>query len=331
MSVRRSTAATSCPAAGPSAAASRTATGSSPGSCTKALSTSERSRRPRSKYSTPGTRTACAAPAATTAWPTSCSSPSTASSRSWAARPRTPSRCTASRSSATSRCRSRPRRWATRAARSTTSSSSLRRASRSAPAGRGPPARQPRPPRARRDPRPLRARFDAQAARLPPVARRALGDAGRPRGSPGPPARGAIADLVELASTRKPLGSSRSLAERSATQAAVAEAEAALRAARLLYYTSIDDAWQAAQGTEPVPDALKLGLRLAATHVTRTAAKVAESMYDLGGGAAIYETSPLQRRFRDAHTATAHFQVNPASFELPGKLLLGVPARTEQL
>lgn len=144
-------------------------------------------------------------------------------------------------------------------------------------------------------------------------------------------ARGAIDDLVELASTRKPLGSSRSPAERSQTQAAVAEAEAALRAARLLFYTSIDDAWQAAQGTEPVPDALKLGLGLAATHVTRTAAKVAESMYDLGGGAAIYETSPLQRRFRDAHTATAHFQVNPASYELSGKLLLGVPARTEQL
>jgi alkylation response protein AidB-like acyl-CoA dehydrogenase len=143
-------------------------------------------------------------------------------------------------------------------------------------------------------------------------------------------ARGAIDDFVELASTRKPLGSSRSLAERSQTQGAVAEAEAALRAARLFYYASINDAWQAAQGTKPVSDQLKLGLRLAATHATRTAAKVAGSMYDLAGGAAIYETSPLQRRFRDAHTATAHFQVNPASFELSGKLLLGVPARTEQ-
>jgi alkylation response protein AidB-like acyl-CoA dehydrogenase len=54
-------------------------------------------------------------------------------------------------------------------------------------------------------------------------------------------------------------------------------------------------------------------------------------MYELGGGAAIYETSPLQRRFRDAHTATAHFQVNTNSYELPGKLLLGVDARTDQL
>ena len=31
----------------------------------------------------------------------------------------------------------------------------------------------------------------------------------------------------------------------------------------------------------------------------------------------------LQRRFRDAFTATAHFQVNEASRELPGRILLG--------
>ncbi len=36
-------------------------------------------------------------------------------------------------------------------------------------------------------------------------------------------------------------------------------------------------------------------------------------MYDLGGGSAIYEDSALQRCFRDARAATAHFQVNPAS------------------
>ena len=46
-------------------------------------------------------------------------------------------------------------------------------------------------------------------------------------------------------------------------------------------------------------------------------------MYDLAGGSAIYDTSPLQRRLRDAFTATAHFQVNEASRELPGRILLG--------
>jgi alkylation response protein AidB-like acyl-CoA dehydrogenase len=76
---------------------------------------------------------------------------------------------------------------------------------------------------------------------------------------------------------------------------------------------------------------LRLGLRLAATHAVRASAEIARSMYDLGGGTAIYEDSPLQRRFRDAHAATAHFQVNPATWELAGRLLLGLPTRTAQL
>jgi alkylation response protein AidB-like acyl-CoA dehydrogenase len=144
-------------------------------------------------------------------------------------------------------------------------------------------------------------------------------------------ARGAIDDLLELAGSHKMTGSSRTLAERTQTQAVVAESEAKLRAARLLMYRSVDDAWQAAQGTDAVPLELRLGLRLAATHVTQTTADVTTAMYDLGGGSAIYETSPLQRRFRDARTATAHFQVNTGSWELPGKLLLGLDARTGQL
>ncbi|MGO9488621.1 MAG: acyl-CoA dehydrogenase family protein [Solirubrobacteraceae bacterium] len=144
-------------------------------------------------------------------------------------------------------------------------------------------------------------------------------------------ARGAIDDLTGLAVEKTALGSSRVLAERPATQAAVGEAEAAIRAARALYYGAIDEAWEAAQHEGPVEDSLRLGLRLAATHAVRTSADVARSMYDLGGGTAIYEDSPLQRRFRDAHAATAHFQVNPAIWELAGRVLLGVPTNTAQL
>lgn len=144
-------------------------------------------------------------------------------------------------------------------------------------------------------------------------------------------ARGAIGDLIELAAGKVGQGSRRTLAERPTTQAAVADAEASLRSARAFYYQAIDEAWQAAQRPEPVSVQLRTGLRLAATHAVRTAAEVARSMYDLGGGSAIYETSPLQRRFRDAYAATAHFQVNPASLELPGRLLLGQPAQTAML
>ena len=102
--------------------------------------------------------------------------------------------------------------------------------------------------------------------------------------------RGAIDDLKKLAVEKVGLGSSRTLAQRPATSAAVGEAEASLRAARAFYYQAIDEAWAAAQSTQPVSVELRVGLRLAATHAVRTAAEVARGMYDLGGGTAIYET-----------------------------------------
>ncbi|MFI2380203.1 acyl-CoA dehydrogenase family protein [Streptomyces sp. NPDC018964] len=144
-------------------------------------------------------------------------------------------------------------------------------------------------------------------------------------------ARGAVDDLRALATAKKPFGSSRSLAERTGTQTAVARAEASLRAARLLFYRSVDDAWRAAREGVPVPDAVRVDLRLAAVHAARTAAEVTASMHGLGGGSAIYETSPLQRRFRDAHTMTAHAQIRSAMDEVTGKFLLGLPVRTELL
>jgi alkylation response protein AidB-like acyl-CoA dehydrogenase len=168
---------------------------------------------------------------------------------------------------------------------------------------------------------------DAALYRFPIFAFFALSIAAAALGN----ARGAIEDLGTLAAGKVGLGSSRTLAQRPATWAVVAEAEASLRAARAFYYQAIDEAWAAAQDPEPVSVELRTGLRLAATHAVRTAADVARSMYDLGGGSAIYDDSPLQRRFRDAHTATGHFQVNPATWELTGRLLLDQPTETTML
>ena len=144
-------------------------------------------------------------------------------------------------------------------------------------------------------------------------------------------ARGAIDELAELAAHKVGQGATRTLAERPATRAALAASEAALRAARALFYEAIEAAWKAAQAEEPVPVELRNDLRLAATQSVRSSAEVARAMYDLAGGPAIYDDSPLQRRFRDAHTATAHFQVNAASRELQGRLLLGQPTDTSTL
>jgi alkylation response protein AidB-like acyl-CoA dehydrogenase len=136
-------------------------------------------------------------------------------------------------------------------------------------------------------------------------------------------ARAAIDNFVELASTKKGVAASRTLAERSTIQTALATAESTLEAARAGYYAAIDAAWQESQHGPSVSLETRARLRLAATHGVRASADVVRTMYDLAGGSAIYDGAPLQRRFRDAFTATAHFQVNEASRELPGRILLG--------
>ncbi len=144
-------------------------------------------------------------------------------------------------------------------------------------------------------------------------------------------ARAAIDDFVDLAATKKGVAARRTLAERSTIQVAVATAESALEAARAGYYQAVETAWRASLDGPSVPLAARTRLRLAATHGVRVSADVVRSMYDLAGGSAIYDGAPLQRRLRDAFTATAHFQVNEASRELPGRILLGQASEAAML
>lgn len=144
-------------------------------------------------------------------------------------------------------------------------------------------------------------------------------------------ARGAIEDLVALAGAKTPAASAKPLAQRATVQAEVAGAEASLRSARALMLEASGAAWAAAQAGGQMSVEHRLGLRLAASHATRSAAEVVTTMYHAGGGSSIYETSPLQRRFRDVHVATQHMMVAGGTWELAGRLLLGVPTDTWQL
>src|ERR1700730_11496734 len=79
-------------------------------------------------------------------------------------------------------------------------------------------------------------------------------------------ARAAIDDFVDLAGTKRGVAASRTLAERSTIQVAVASAESLLEAARAGYYQAIDAAWQASQDAPPVPLEARTRLRLGGTH-----------------------------------------------------------------
>jgi alkylation response protein AidB-like acyl-CoA dehydrogenase len=143
--------------------------------------------------------------------------------------------------------------------------------------------------------------------------------------------RAAIDDLIELAGGKTPTLSARTLAERTTAQSQIAQAEAGLRAARSYLYEAVAAAWETASAGGAVSIDERSALRLAATHATSASAAAVDAAYALGGGTSIYETSPLQRRFRDVHAATQHMLVGPATWELTGRILLGLPTDTAQL
>ncbi|MCB1682972.1 MAG: acyl-CoA dehydrogenase family protein [Pseudomonadales bacterium] len=144
-------------------------------------------------------------------------------------------------------------------------------------------------------------------------------------------ARAAIDELIAVAANKIRAGSSSAIANRVHTQMEVAQAEATLRAARAFYYQALTSAWDQALAGKPVPVDQRRDLRLATTFAVQSAVKVVDAMYTQAGGTSVYETSRLQRQFRDVHVATQHIMVAASTFETVGRLFLGVETNTAML
>ena len=143
-------------------------------------------------------------------------------------------------------------------------------------------------------------------------------------------ARAALREFAAEAAGKK-LPGGRTLAERGTVQATFAQAAASLEAARAFLLAEVDAAWGEAQTTPAISLDQRARLRLAATHMTRTAAEVVRTVQDLAGGGAVFLASTLQRRLADAQTMTAHIMIAPATYELTGRALLGVPVSSAEL
>lgn len=137
-------------------------------------------------------------------------------------------------------------------------------------------------------------------------------------------ARGAIADICELAGAKTPTLSRRTLAERAQVQADVAKAEAQVASARAWLHDEIGRSWDAATRGDAIPIERRSALRLAATHAVDASVRAVDACYTLGGGTSVYRASTLQRRFRDVHVITQHMMVAAPTYELAGRVLLGL-------
>lgn len=136
-------------------------------------------------------------------------------------------------------------------------------------------------------------------------------------------ARGALDDIVALAADKVPLLAGSALAGNPLFQHQLGEADVKLRAARSLLYSEAEEAWATAAVSGEFTPQHRARLRSAAVFATTMAADVVAAAYRAGGGSALYNDSPLQRRLRDIHAVTQHFLVKEDTLTTVGAILAG--------
>jgi alkylation response protein AidB-like acyl-CoA dehydrogenase len=138
-------------------------------------------------------------------------------------------------------------------------------------------------------------------------------------------ARRAIDEVSALAQGKTPVATSTLLRDRASAQAKLAQAEAILRAGRLLLYDTLNDVWEATVAGETHSLRQKADLLLAMTHAASSATKAVELMYSVAGTSGIRTSSPLERYFRDVQVLRHHVLAAETRYETVGQVYLGLP------
>jgi len=136
-----------------------------------------------------------------------------------------------------------------------------------------------------------------------------------------PPALGiaaaALSAFADLAASKVPTSGKTTLAGSHTVQEKLARAAMAVYTARTLL---LDAAGKAM--TRERSDALSAAIRLSAAAVAENTTAAVDTVFDLAGTASLYETSPIERCFRDIHSATKHISMSWTHYEMVGDSIL---------
>jgi indole-3-acetate monooxygenase len=143
-------------------------------------------------------------------------------------------------------------------------------------------------------------------------------------------ARAAIDAILELAPTKTPYRSSLLLRDKPTVQADVGRAEALLGAARSYLFQVAGELWDEVASCRAASLRRRALLRLGCTQAAQAAAQAVDLMYNVGGGTSLYESGRLERCFRDVHACTQHIATSTDSYEVGGRVLLGLDPGRDQ-
>jgi alkylation response protein AidB-like acyl-CoA dehydrogenase len=168
------------------------------------------------------------------------------------------------------------------------------------------------------------ARHDGPLWRIPLVTQATMFLAAVPLGI----ARRALDEFTALATTKSRGPASQSIGHDAAAQCNLAQAEGELAAARSLLFEAIAQTWDTAcRGDEP-DLRQRARVLLAASQAMRSGVSAVDRAFRLAGAEAVFAHDPLQRCFRDIHTAGQHFLFSTGRDQAYAKVCLGIEQPT---
>lgn len=139
-------------------------------------------------------------------------------------------------------------------------------------------------------------------------------------------ARGALQAVAAIAATKPAWGNQNVLREEQRVQLQYAEALALVESARCFFYDTARDYWQQCLEGNVEDNLQRAKVRLATSNAVTSSVRAVDILHRSMGTSGIFSASPLERQFRDIHTAGAHVMVSPLSFEAAGRVALGLDA-----
>lgn len=167
--------------------------------------------------------------------------------------------------------------------------------------------------------------FSETARRPGPLHRRPDAILRKMSGVPLGMARAALDHLRELAAVRTDHDTGRTWSRDPHVQATVARLEGELAAARAGVYAGLDAQWAALEADQEPADRVHVATAVARHHAFRVARDIAQQVYDIVGGPAVYRPNPVDRWLRDATTMRQHTVAQDAVLQRTGSVLLGTP------